>query len=140
MALALTGSAAEDQEVLRGTSISRPGWHADWIRWRGQRRRGRVAHTDPPGRRCVGCAPTATVTAEVTARTQVVSTWPHPRVIRHRGQAPMRESLRVTPFNEAINDMPRADLDAPKKQCGTALRVLATLVDEVQASAISLKP
>lgn len=52
----------------------------------------------------------------------------------------MRESLRVTPFNEAINDMPRADLDAPKKQWGTARRVLATLVDEVPASAISSSP
>jgi hypothetical protein len=37
---------------------------------------------------------------------------------------------RLEPFKAAIDAMLRSDLDAPKKQCHTARRVLARLVGE----------
>lgn len=45
-------------------------------------------------------------------------------------KTPVRTAPRLGPFKPAIDDMLRADLDAPKKQRHTARRVLARLVDE----------
>jgi transposase len=52
-------------------------------------------------------------------------------------KTPERLSPRVEPFKAAIDEMLRADLDAPKKQRHTARRVLARLVDEYGGSEVS---
>jgi hypothetical protein len=59
-----------------------------------------------------------------TVRQALASAIPPPR------KTPTRTSQRLAPFRTAIDDMLRADLDAPKKQRHTARRVLARLVDE----------
>ena len=51
---------------------------------------------------------------------------------------PVRSSPRLDPFKQAIDDMLRADLDAPRKQRHTARRVLARLVDDTQGAEIVL--
>lgn len=48
-----------------------------------------------------------------------------------------RTSPRLEPFKAAIDEMLRADLDAPRKQRHTARRVLARLVDEHDAGELS---
>jgi transposase len=48
-----------------------------------------------------------------------------------------RIAPRLEPFKEAIDEMLRSDLDAPKKQRHTARRVLARLVDEHSATMLS---
>jgi transposase len=52
-------------------------------------------------------------------------------------KTPLRVAPRLEPFRAAIDDMLRADLDAPKKQRHTARRVLARLVDEHGAAGLS---
>ena len=59
-----------------------------------------------------------------TVRQALASAIPPPR------KTPTRTSQRLAPFRTAIDDMLRADLDAPTKQRHTARRVLARLVDE----------
>jgi transposase len=64
-------------------------------------------------------------------RQALASAVPPPR------KTPVRTSPRLAPFQEAIDGMLRADLDAPKKQRHTARRVLARLVDEHGAADLS---
>jgi transposase len=52
-------------------------------------------------------------------------------------KTPVRRSPRLEPFKAAIDDMLRADLDAPRKQRHTARRILARLVDEHAAGELS---
>ena len=52
-------------------------------------------------------------------------------------KTPARTAPRLEPFKAAIDEMLRADLDAPKKQRHTARRVLARLVDEHGAQELS---
>jgi transposase len=52
-------------------------------------------------------------------------------------KTPQRVAPRLEPFKAAIDEMLRADLDAPKKQRHTARRVLARLVDEHGALGLS---
>jgi hypothetical protein len=52
-------------------------------------------------------------------------------------KTPTRSAPRLEPFKAAIDAMLRSDLDAPKKQRHTARRVLARLVDEHDAGALS---
>ena len=64
-------------------------------------------------------------------RQALASALPPPR------KTPARTSPRLEPFKAAIDEMLRADLDAPKKQRHTARRVLARLVDEHGAGELS---
>jgi transposase len=66
-----------------------------------------------------------------TVRQALESAIPPPRKI------PTRTSPRLAPFQVAIDEMLRTDLDAPKKQRHTARRVLARLVDERGATDLS---
>lgn len=66
-----------------------------------------------------------------TVRQALASAVPPPRKV------PVRSSPRLDPFKQAIDDMLRADLDAPRKQRHTARRVLARLVDEHAAADLS---
>lgn len=52
-------------------------------------------------------------------------------------KTPTRSSPRLDPFKDAIDDMLRADLDAPRKQRHTATRILARLIDEHAATGLS---
>src|SRR5215813_8754339 len=52
-------------------------------------------------------------------------------------KTPTRSAPRLEPFKAAIDAMLRSDLDAPKKQRHTARRILARLVDEHEAGALS---
>jgi transposase len=64
-------------------------------------------------------------------RQALASAIPPPR------KTPARTSPRLAPFQVVIDEMLRADLDAPKKQRHTARRVLARLVDEHGAAGLS---
>jgi transposase len=66
-----------------------------------------------------------------TVRRALASAIPPPR------KTPTRISPRLAPFKGFIDEMLRADLDAPKKQRHTARRVLARLVDEHGATDLS---
>lgn len=66
-----------------------------------------------------------------TVRQALVSATPPTR------KAPIRSSPRLDPFKDAIDDMLRSDLDAPRKQRHTATRILARLVDEHGATGLS---
>jgi transposase len=66
-----------------------------------------------------------------TVRQALASAVPPPR------KTPARTSLRLAPFQAAIDGMLRADLEAPRKQRHTARRVLARLVDEHGAADLS---
>jgi transposase len=66
-----------------------------------------------------------------TVRQALANAVPPPR------KMPLRSSPRLEPFKSAIDEMLRADLDAPKKQRHTARRVLARLVDERGAADLS---
>jgi transposase len=66
-----------------------------------------------------------------TVRQALASAIPPPR------KMPSRTSPRLSPFRTAIDEMLRADLDAPKKQRHTARRILARLVDEHGAGDLS---
>ncbi|GII96715.1 hypothetical protein Ssi02_69460 [Sinosporangium siamense] len=57
--------------------------------------------------------------------------WPEPR----KKMAP--RASRLDPFKSLIDEMLRADLDAPRKQRHTAKRIFARLMDEHQAMEIS---
>jgi transposase len=52
-------------------------------------------------------------------------------------KTPVRAAPRLDEFKDAIDEMLRVDLDAPRKQRHTAKRVLARLVDEHDAGALS---
>lgn len=52
-------------------------------------------------------------------------------------KTPTRSSPRLDPFKDAIDDMLRADLEAPRKQRHTATRILARLIDEHAATGLS---
>ncbi len=63
-----------------------------------------------------------------TVRQALISAQPPP-------PAPRRwRSRKIDPFVEAIDDMLRADRDAPRKQRHTARRILARLIDEHDAA------
>src|SRR4051812_369883 len=66
-----------------------------------------------------------------TVRRALASAIPPPR------KTPTRISPRLAPFKGFIDEMLRADLDAPNKQRHTARRVLARLVDEHGAGELS---
>jgi hypothetical protein len=66
-----------------------------------------------------------------TVRRALASAIPRPRKI------PSLTSPRLAPFRTVIEEMLRADLDAPKKQRHTARRILARLVDEHGAGDLS---
>ncbi|TWP32363.1 IS21 family transposase [Leekyejoonella antrihumi] len=66
-----------------------------------------------------------------TVRQALASAVPPPR------KRPVRVSPRLDPFRDAIDAMLRADLDAPRKQRHTAVRVLARLVEEQGATGLS---
>ena len=66
-----------------------------------------------------------------TVRQALESAVPAPR------KTAARTAPRLEPFKAAIDEMLRSDLDAPKKQRHTARRVLARLVDEHGAQALS---
>lgn len=66
-----------------------------------------------------------------TVRLALASAVPPPR------KTPQRVAPRLEEFKAAIDEMLRGDLDAPKKQRHTARRVLARLVDEHGARALS---
>ncbi|MER5326904.1 IS21 family transposase [Streptosporangium roseum] len=57
--------------------------------------------------------------------------WPEPR----KKMAP--RPSRLDPFKPLIDEMLRADLDAPRKQRHTARRIFARLLDEQQATEVS---
>jgi transposase len=52
-------------------------------------------------------------------------------------KVPLRVAPRLAPYQAAIDEMLRSDVDAPKKQRHTARRVLARLVDEHGAVSLS---
>jgi hypothetical protein len=66
-----------------------------------------------------------------TGRQALASAVPAPR------KTAARSSPRLAAFKAAIDGMPRADPDAPKKQRHTSRRVLARLVDEHDATDLS---
>lgn len=66
-----------------------------------------------------------------TVRAALASAEPLPRKIQ------VRVSPRLAPFREAIDQMLRTDLDAPRKQRHTATRVLARLAEEHGATELS---
>lgn len=66
-----------------------------------------------------------------TVRQALASAVPPPR------KTPARISPRLEPFKTTVDGMLRSDLDAPKKQRHTARRILARLVDEHGAVALS---
>jgi transposase len=66
-----------------------------------------------------------------TVRQALANAMPPPR------KTPTRTSPRLAPFKGFIDEMLRADLDAPKKQRHTARRILARLVDEYGATELS---
>lgn len=59
-----------------------------------------------------------------TVRKALVSAWPEPRK-----EYPQRVS-KLDPFKPVIDEILRADLDAPRKQRHTVTRIFARLVDE----------
>lgn len=52
-------------------------------------------------------------------------------------KTPVRASPRLDPFKAAIDDMLRADLDAPRKQRHTARRIHVRLIEEHAATDVS---
>ncbi|MGY5014683.1 hypothetical protein ACWCY6_42575 [Streptomyces sp. 900105755] len=66
-----------------------------------------------------------------TAQQALESAWPQPRK-----KLPPR-ATRLDPFKSLVDDMLRADLNAPRKQRHTAKRIFDRLIDEHQADGIS---
>jgi transposase len=66
-----------------------------------------------------------------TVQKALESAWPQPRK-----KLPPR-ATRLDPFKSLVDDMLRADLDAPRKQRHTAKRVFDRLIDEHHADGIS---
>lgn len=66
-----------------------------------------------------------------TVRQALSAAVPPPR------KRPVRCSPRLEPFEDVIDAMLRADLDAPRKQRHTATRVLSRLVEEHDAAGLS---
>lgn len=66
-----------------------------------------------------------------TGRQALTARAPAPR------KPPVRRATRLEPFKPAIDQMLRADLDAPRKQRHTVRRILARLVDEQHAAGLS---
>lgn len=66
-----------------------------------------------------------------TVRRALTSAEPPPR------KTPVRSSPRLDPFKSAIDDMLRADLEAPRKQRHTARRIHVRLIEEHDAIEVS---
>ena len=66
-----------------------------------------------------------------TVRQALTSAEPPPR------KTPVRSSPRLDPFKSAIDDMLRADLEAPRKQRHTARRIHVRLIEEHDAIEVS---
>jgi transposase len=66
-----------------------------------------------------------------TVRAALASAEPPPRKVQ------VRVAPRLAPFREAIDEMLRVDLDAPRKQRHTATRILARLAEEHGATELS---
>ena len=61
----------------------------------------------------------------------LASAWPEPR------KKPPRRASKLDPFKPAIDEMLRADLDAPRKQRHTVTRIYRRLIDEHQMRDVS---
>jgi transposase len=61
----------------------------------------------------------------------LASAWPEPR------KKPARRASKLDPFKPAIDEMLRADLDAPRKQRHTITRIYRRLIDEHQMRDVS---
>jgi transposase len=61
----------------------------------------------------------------------LASAWPEPR------KKPLRRASKLDPFKPAIDEMLRADLDAPRKQRHTITRIYRRLIEEHQMRDVS---